>query len=749
MSKNLLKSLFNSNKDKNALLKNTKLSPTNKLSEVVSIPNKIVDSNILQQQQQPMDLYNILLNFYSKKDEQNNIINNFMEKIGKLNNKFHSLTEKFVTTKESFGKLSDDLFLNLFKQIDCYVEEIQRLNKKISSIDNKDNKLIIKNLTKENLENKEKIRSIEIKLKEKATKEEKLMKEIESYKRRIIFFKNKINISLMARSNLRGRNRNHINKNNDSLYSSKRNILKISKDGRLSKYSSFNKKRSSHNKSQSNSNFSLRLHANEENKGKKNFDNIDKLPSNTISNFQRVMLKSDNPNELKAEENKEKLISNISEGEACDSNDKLAKINKSFKPKESIILPFNKNYNQDDDDNVELIYIDKTEDDNNNIKNEKLITEEELLINSNEFQSPETNKEDIELYKAANTEPSYTSENIEKINEKEEKNKAISKFGDKVGGKTPNISPTPGIKNKNKKGRKNMSILIGNSNKNSLKNIKELKINTTTKKSTGIKKVFNRLSKNLISTPTSITSKYNSIINDNKHKNKQGKFNLSKSNNKTNDDVSNLYYVTNTEDIKDKSNKINNTLEDIKNVKIENPEDDNIGEIRRTRSRTVRFKKEDTQEKEQTYQFTSSESEFFDISSKELPDYQKKSGKTSDNISFCLSKGTNDDNLSFDGNKNKKNIKNKKNDKKVKKNLIDSKSFKSINNKSKANNYNKKLNVYKDLKSEQNQKKKDKEIGKIFKEMNEDYNNDIEMLKRQEEQIKLMLNLINLNDDES
>ena len=85
----------------------------------------------------------------------------------------------------------------------------------------------------------------------------------------------------------------------------------------------------------------------------------------------------------------------------------------------------------------------------------------------------------------------------------------------------------------------------------------------------------------------------------------------------------------------------------------------------------------------------------------------------------------------------------------MKKNLIVSKSFKSINTKSNVNNYNKKGNVYKDLKSEQNQKKKDKEIGKIFKEMNEDYNNDIEMLKRQEEQIKLMLNLININEGEN
>ena len=745
MSKHLFKSLFNSNKEKNTLLKNTKLSPTSKLSEIISNPKNSEDPNSLHEQQQQMDLYNILLNYYSKKDEQNNIINHFMEKIGKLNNKFHSLTEKFVITKESFGKLSDELFLNLFKQIDCYVEEIQRLNKKISSIDNKDNKLIIKNLTKEISENKEKIRNIENKLKEKTTKEEKLMKEIESYKRRIIFFKNKININLMARNSLRGRNRN---KNNDSsLYSSKRNILRINNDGRLSKYSSFNKKRSSHNKSQSNSNFSLRIHANEENKGKKNIDNIDRIQRNTISNFKRVMLKSDNPNDEKIEANKDKLKINVSEGEAGDSNDKIIKINKSFKPKESIILPFNKNYNQDDEDNVELIYVDKNEDDNNN--KEKLITEEALLINLNEFHSPEIKKEDNKLYRTVNTEPNYTNENNTKMKEKE-KNKTISKFGDKVGGKTPSISPTPSIKNKRKTGKKNMSILIGNSSKTSTKNMKDLKINTTTKKSTGTKKILNRLSKNLITTPNNITSKFNSIINDNKSKNNQSHFNLTISNEKANDDVSNIYYVTSTDDINDKNDKINNTLEDIKNVKIENPEDDNYGEIRRARSRTVRFKKEDTQEKEQIYQFTSSESEFYDISSKELPDYQKKSGKTSGNISFCLSKaGTNDDNLSLDDN-NKKNVKNKKNeknDKKVKKNLLGSKSSKNMNTKSNANNYNKKVNVHKDLKSEQNQKKKDKEIGKIFKEMNEDYNNDIEMLKRQEEQIKLMLSLINLNDD--
>ena len=165
MAKNFFKTFFNSNKDKNLYLKNPKTTPSYKFSEIVVNTKSSEDSKILQQQQQPIDSYNLLLNYYSKKDEQNNIINNFMEKINKLNKKFHSSSEKFVITKTSYDKLSDELFLNLFKQIDCYVEEIQRLNKKISLIDNKDNKLIIKNLTKELNENKEKIRNYEIKRK--------------------------------------------------------------------------------------------------------------------------------------------------------------------------------------------------------------------------------------------------------------------------------------------------------------------------------------------------------------------------------------------------------------------------------------------------------------------------------------------------------------------------------------------------------------------------------------------------------
>ena len=130
MAKNFFKTFFNSNKDKTSISKNSKLNPNYKLSDLI-INNKINDdSKILQQQQQTMDSYNILLNYYVPKEGSNNIINTFLEKISKLNKKFYTCSEKFILTKASFDKLSDELYLNLFKQIDCYVEEIQRLNKK-------------------------------------------------------------------------------------------------------------------------------------------------------------------------------------------------------------------------------------------------------------------------------------------------------------------------------------------------------------------------------------------------------------------------------------------------------------------------------------------------------------------------------------------------------------------------------------------------------------------------------------------
>ena len=155
---------------------------------------------------------NVLSEYYNKK--RGNV--DFMEKITKFNKKFYNCSENYNKTKKKLEKLNDDLYMNLFKQINCYVEEIERLNKKIASNNNQELKKTIDSLNKEISEKKEKIRNYEIKLKEKTENEEKLMKEIESYKRRIIFYKDKIKIGLLSRSREVGiKSKINVNKKNN------------------------------------------------------------------------------------------------------------------------------------------------------------------------------------------------------------------------------------------------------------------------------------------------------------------------------------------------------------------------------------------------------------------------------------------------------------------------------------------------------------------------------------------------------
>ena len=151
---------------------------------------------------------NILSEYYNKKKGNSE----FVEKIGKLNKKFYNCSENYIKAKKKLENLNDDLYMNLFKQINCYVEEIERLNKKLILNNNQDLKKTIDSLNKDIKEKKEKIRNYEIKLKEKSENEEKLMKEIESYKRRIIFYKDKIKIGLLSR------NRNNEFKMKDNAY---------------------------------------------------------------------------------------------------------------------------------------------------------------------------------------------------------------------------------------------------------------------------------------------------------------------------------------------------------------------------------------------------------------------------------------------------------------------------------------------------------------------------------------------------
>ena len=788
MAKNFFKTFFNSNKDKNLYLKNPKVAPTYKLSEIV-INTKSSEDKIHSQQQQPIDSYNLLFNYYSKKDEQNIIINNFMEKINKLNKKFHASSEKFVITKASYDKLSDELFLNLFKQIDCYVEEIQRLNKKISLIDSKDNKLIIKNLTKELTENKEKIRNYEIKLREKTSKEEKLLKDIESYKRRIIFFKNKININLMVRNRSRGRSRfNQKNRNDNNIlktssikmtYSnnynsfSRGNIFKY-KDRKLRKYLSPPKKTSKDLLGESCfSSKNVRTFFQISQGGPKDShypnaaqNNIDNVSYNTFTNFKSINEKNEEENSQK---NKitanNKLRGFLSEGEHDDNNTKkLIKIRKSTK-KESIIVPFkkikvNKNYNKDDDDNFELIYNEIKNDNNNNgnsndddinkninideNKNDKKVISGNALGKDLKSCSPMANERNNKFFENLINETSYNSEKGDK---KVQRIKHKSKTGKKEEKKILSYSSNLDINNNSNKNKVDKKNLDNSKTSNKAKNLK----NNTLKKSANTKKIFKYPSKKIFASQKNIS--FNNSQNSSAY-NPQNTIETNYKNNTINQDKSNLLKVINTDNNNINNNSGKNTIEDTKYKTIENESHKNKDESHHvkqvSKSKMVKFKPDDISEKDQKLQFTTSESENCEISGKDLPKIKKKLYKSvcnSGNFSDNLSKGgTNNDNLSFGENslilkKEKKVEINKK------KNLMSNKKLKKTDNKQGAKK--KKPIIEKDFKLEQKNKQKEKELGIILKEMNEDYINDIEMLKRQEEQLKLMLNLINLNEGEN
>ena len=196
----------------------------------------------------------------------------------------------------------------------------------------------------------------------------------------------------------------------------------------------------------------------------------------------------------------------------------------------------------------------------------------------------------------------------------------------------------------------------------------------------------------------------------------------------------------------------NNSLEDIKNNTIDN-----------LKQKSVKFKQDETFDNEMKLCYTSSGDENNDNSSinsfnnkekdKKSKDLEKANNKTksnnsgsvSGNMSDTLSKGTNNiENLSSGNNsmilKKEKKIPSKK------KPITTRKAFRVSTKKPALSKST--INIKKDVKGEKEAKEKEKEFTKLLKEMNEDYNNDIEMLKTQEEQIQLMLSLIDLNDDD-
>jgi hypothetical protein len=130
--------------------------------------------------------------------------NDFKKKIDSLNLKFYLETEKYLSNKNRSEKCQTSLFIILFKQINIYIEEIERLNLIIikrkydpKTIMERTDELIKKQnefLTKEKLIKtlKESKSNMETKLLESIINEDKLKKEIQNLKKENEIFKKQL-----------------------------------------------------------------------------------------------------------------------------------------------------------------------------------------------------------------------------------------------------------------------------------------------------------------------------------------------------------------------------------------------------------------------------------------------------------------------------------------------------------------------------------------------------------------------------
>ena len=156
-----------------------------------SLTSTCVNSNNISYETPPM---NNLSSFYMKEDA-----NKFMKKIDKLNLNFMILSDKYLKHQKEVEKVKDNLFINLFKQISLYVEEIERLNIKIKDKEGSSKSLkenSIKELNREINQHKVTIKNLESKLNEKNQTEDRLKKEINSYKRQVSFYKDKLKLEI-------------------------------------------------------------------------------------------------------------------------------------------------------------------------------------------------------------------------------------------------------------------------------------------------------------------------------------------------------------------------------------------------------------------------------------------------------------------------------------------------------------------------------------------------------------------------
>ena len=163
----------------------------------------------------------------------------FKKKIDSLNLKFYLETEKYLSNKNRSEKCQTSLFIILFKQINIYIEEIERLNLIIikrkydpKKIMERTDEIIKKQnefLTKEKLIKtlKESKSSMETKLLESIVNEDKLKKEIQALKKENAIFKKQLsqNIDTNSMNKSITNNINNIKINVQKKNSNSKNLL--------------------------------------------------------------------------------------------------------------------------------------------------------------------------------------------------------------------------------------------------------------------------------------------------------------------------------------------------------------------------------------------------------------------------------------------------------------------------------------------------------------------------------------------
>jgi hypothetical protein len=197
------------------------------------------------------------LAIYYSKDEGNK----FISKLNKLNLNFLSISDKYQSKQKDIDKLKDNLFFNLFKQINIYIEEIERLNIKLKAKTEKTSSLksekIIKDLKEQIIQNSKTIKLLETKLKDKKEKETKIKKDITLYKRQANFYKEKLKIEQSINNNLTTSNEKNVSITYNNIVHTENNVPYINVNTTIKKYIAKYDKKGVNNKNEENENVNV------------------------------------------------------------------------------------------------------------------------------------------------------------------------------------------------------------------------------------------------------------------------------------------------------------------------------------------------------------------------------------------------------------------------------------------------------------------------------------------------------------